>query len=333
MMVTFASPGVLSLLILLVPYAVIRHRLVRASAIAFSPAQIARGSHWRRALHTLQIPAELIVLALAFVAVAGPGRSDTIETYSEKGLDVALVLDISASMQAADFPPTRLEALKHLTTDFLQRAGGNRVAIHAFAGLTFTQSPLTTDRTTLAALVDGLSYESLDHTKTGGTAIGDALLGAGDTLHAARIEGRDQVVILISDGESNSGVDPLLAARYLHDRSVRLHIIGLGGPDPVEVSVYGRPFINTNDEVLKTSLDDTQLRAIAEAAGGRYSLAPDLEVLTTIFNDLARLERTPIEVERFAVRTSWGPRIAGVTLCLFAVWLWMSAFELRRPLR
>lgn len=332
-MAVFSSPGLLWLLLLLAPFALVRRRLLRSSAIAFGPAQIARGSRRRRLLHHLQIPVELVVLAVAVIALAGPGRTEDVEIYSEKGLDVALVLDISASMQAADFPPSRLEALKHLATDFLQRAGGNRIAIHAFAGLTFTQSPLTTDRSTLAALVDGLSYESLDHTRTGGTAIGDALLGAGDALHDARIEGRDQVVILISDGESNAGVDPLLAARFLRDRSIRLHVIGLGGPDPVEVWVHGKPFINTEDEVLKTSLDDAQLKAIAEAAGGRYTLAPDLEVLTTIFNDLARLERTPIEVERLRVRTPWGPQLAGLILCLFAMWFWLSAFELRRPLR
>jgi Ca-activated chloride channel family protein len=332
-MIELASPWLLWLLLGLAPYGLWRWRRTCRSAAPFAPLQYHHGSPARRLLLRLGIALDVVLVAAAVIALAGPHRVDEIESVTSQGLDVVLVLDISASMQAADFPPNRLEALKQVARDFLLRGGGNRVGILAFAGHVFTQSPMTTDHTVLVDMVDSLAFESISHARSGGTAIGDALLVATDTLLASRIPDRDQVILLISDGESNLGVDPGLAARYLREHDIRLHVIGIGGDEPVEVYVHGKPFINQEDQVLVTSLDDTQLIAIAETAGGSYYRARSHDLLAEIFDQLSRLESTPLEVSRLRLQRSLAPGLGLAMALVFAVWLWLNGVVLRRPLR
>jgi Ca-activated chloride channel family protein len=332
-MIELADPRMLWMLLGLAPYGYWRWRRTCSTAVPFAPLQYHCSSLLRRSLLPTGIALEVALLAVVIIGLAGPHRVDEIESVTSEGLDVVLVLDVSASMQAADFPPNRLEALKQVASDFLYRGGGNRVGILAFAGHTFTQSPMTTDHTVLAEMVDSLSFKSISHARSGGTAIGDALLVATDTLLAGRLAGRDQVILLISDGESNLGIDPELAARHLRENDIRLHVIGIGGDEPVEVHVDGQPFINQEDQVLVTSLDDTQLIAIAEIAGGSYYRARSHDLLAEIFDQLSRLESTPLEVRRLRLQRSLVPAIALVLSLLFAAWLWLNGVVLRRPLR
>jgi Ca-activated chloride channel family protein len=314
-------------------FAMLRWRQERRCGVAYPPLQYRRlrnaSGLWSHAL----VPLETLIVGLAILALAGPVRTDQLESLSEHGIDLALVLDVSASMQAADFPPNRLEALKALAGDLILKGGPNRVAVYAFAGHTFTQTPLTSDRSSVLTMVQSLAYESISHSRSGGTALGDALLVAADTLVKHRIDGRDQVLILITDGESNRGADPMLGARFVRSEGLRLVVIGVGGPMPVKVYVRGEPFINAEGEHLETSLDDEQLIEIAEKAGGSYRRAEDLEVLREIFAELGRLQKSPIETSRLLIQQPLAPVISGVMLVLVALWLWLDAMVLRRPWR
>ena len=328
-----ARPILLLLLLLLPLYGYLRRRVLRAAATPYAPLQVAGHGGFRSWLLRLQLPFEIVLLAITVLTLAGPQRSDEIELISEEGLDVALALDISASMQAADFPPNRLEALKGLAVDFVRRSGSDRIAVYAFAKHIFSQTPLTTDHGALSSLIEGLAFTTIDHAASGGTALGDALLAATDGLLRARIPDRDQVIVLITDGQSNFGADPILGARFAAENDIALYVIGVGGEDPVEVYVDGKPFITVEDKILETSLDDTQLVEIAEAVGGRYLRAEDMNVLTGIFDDLSRLETTPLEVETVEVTKSYAPFAAAGLFLLFAGWLLGDGFLLRRPLR
>lgn len=327
----WANPGILFLGFLIPPLLAFRIYRQKRTAVQAAVLQILPPSRLRQALFYIRYACEGLVLLVALAALAGPHRSQDLELIREEGIDVALVLDVSASMMAADFPPNRLEALKELSKDFVRRSGSNRLAVFAFAKDTFTQSPLTTDHDVLIELVDGLAYEMIDHSTSGGTAIGDALLAAGTSLAQNRIEGRDQVIILITDGESNFGADPLLAARFILDKKIRLHVIGLAGPVPIEVYINGKPFITTDNTILKTSLDDKQLREIAKESHGEFYRASDHGILTRIFDQLSRLERTPLEIQKMKTRTYFVSPLAWAALGLFALWLILSLW-VRRPL-
>jgi Ca-activated chloride channel family protein len=254
-----------------------------------------------------------------------------VELLEGEGVDVVLVLDVSLSMLAEDFPPNRLAALRTLARDFITRSGGNRVGIVAFARDAVVQSPLTRDHAVLLQLLDGATVYLLDPGLSGGTAVGDALLVAAERLRGSRLEGRDQAVVLITDGESNEGLDPVLAARYLAADGVRLYAIGVGGTEPVEVSFEGER-VGSDDQPYLAALDDRQLRAVTEAAGGRFFRATDVDALEQIFAELSRLESAPLVARPLELRRSWVAAVALGVLSLFAAHLSLS-LAVRRPYR
>ncbi len=326
-------PLLLLLLPAVLPFCLRRRKRIWASAIPWAPAQFSSTpGRFRIALVLEQLILGFLLL-LGILSAAGPHVGEDVQMISEKGIDIALVLDISASMQAADFKPNRLEALKKVSRDFVRRAGTHRMAVYAFAGRVFTQTPLTHDRESLAELIGSLAYESIDHGASGGTALGDALLLATDDLVGHRVRGRDQLIVLIGDGESNQGMDPTLAARHLKEMGIRLEVIGIGGEEAVKVMVHGKPFINVDDEVLMTKLDDAELREVARLGGGRYQRAVDGEILQTIFDRISKMTATPLEERSVRVEHSLVPPLALLFFLLLFFWAGMNLLLLRRPLR
>ena len=337
---SFDRPWLLVLLVGLPVYLWARARIT-GTAVAFAPRQLwdpasssGRGSsRWMRGMRGMRGLLDALFYAGVVVALAGPHLEDSFESVSEEGIDLALVLDISASMQAEDIRPNRLEALKDLAQNLAQRSSGNRIGVFVFAKHVFTQTPLTTDADLLAQLVGELSYETIRHAESGGTALGDALLVANDALERQRVEGREQMIVAFTDGESHEGIDPLLAARAVRESGVALQVIGIGRTEPVPVFVYGKPFINVNDQQLETQLQEEQLIEVAAAAGGVYRHAESLDVLQAVFADLEQLTAAPLEVRRRVLRHSLVPTLAPVLLLLFLGWVVLESRTLRSPLR
>ncbi len=308
-----------------------RTRLRRRNTVPHAPLQLRPVPGKRRASVVASV-VEALLLTTAIVALAGPHRSTELELMDGEGVDVLLILDVSLSMLAEDFPPNRLEALRRIAGDFITRSGSNRIGILVFAKDVFVQTPLTSEHRILRELLKGVSVNAIHQGKSGGTAVGDALLVAAERLAAARVEGRGQALVLITDGESNIGIDPVLAARYVAEQDVRLYSIGIGSEEPVEVFFEGERVGDPDDPYL-AFLDDTQLRAIAEAASGNYYRATDVDALEQVFAQLSRLESAPLEVRTVEIRrflTSW---LALAILPLFAVCLVLDGVVLRRPLR
>jgi len=320
--------------LLLVPlYAVLRGRLLRRDAVPHAPLQYRaapRRSRWLRGAG-LRLALEALLIATLVVALAGPHRATRLELMDDAGVDVVLVLDVSLSMLAEDFPPNRLDALRRIARDFVRRSGGHRIGVLIFARDVYVQSPLTTDHPILLSLLDSVTVYALDQDKSGGTAVGDALLVAGDRLRQAKVEGRDQAVILITDGESNLGADPVLAARYLRELGMRLYAIGIGGEKPVDVFFEGRPV--GGNTPYRAYLDDTQLRAVTAAANGRYYRAADVGALEEVFAELSRLESAPLERRTVELREGRASYLALAALPLFAAVLVLGGVVARRPLR
>lgn len=277
---------------------------------------------------------EVMLWGGAIAALAGPARVYELDLHDEAGIDLALVVDISASMQAADLPPNRLEVVKRLSQDLVRRRAGNRIGVYAFAGFCATQVPFTTDNAAVIDLLDGLSYRSITHdTKSGGTAIGDALLVASDDLARLAVAGRDQLIVLATDGESTGGVDPVLVARRLREQGVKLHVIGIGQETEVPVFVEGKPFITTAGTQLHTRLDDHQLREIARAADGSYDRADSTDALTRVFEHIAALSAEPLRLQDVRVERSLVPQLSLGLVLLLGLWLGFDGLWLRRPLR
>ena len=329
--IRFGQPWLLALLLLVPVYALLRRRQRRRRTVRFPPLQYRAGETGWRFWRQLAPQLELLVLALVVAGLAGPYKESRLDLIEDEGVDVMLVLDVSLSMLAEDLEPNRLEALRRIARDFVSRAGGNRIGIVIFAKDSYVQTPLTTDHRSLLALLDGVTVYTLDQNKSGGTSVGDALLVTVERLTRSRIEGRDQSLVLITDGESNTGIEPELAARYVREHGIRFYAIGVGGTEPMAVSFEGSP-IGAEGDYLAV-LDDRRLRNVTELAGGRYYRATDVGILEEIFGELSRLESAPLELRTVASRRSFGHWPALAALALFLLHLTLGGVLLRSPFR
>lgn len=309
-----------------------RYKLLIAQSIRYAPIQHTAPQKRFSSIYILLIVEGFLLVSSIFVS-ANPYKANYQNLIHETGVDIALVLDVSASMQAADFEPNRLEYMKKVCKNFIERSTAHRIGIFIFAQETFTQTPLTFDHKTLLELVDGISYNVIDHSIGGGTAIGDALLWATESLLKSRVEKRDQAIILLTDGENTHGIDPELAAKYLHSKNIYLFIIGMAGAKPIPVFVNGKPFITPSGNQLITSLDDKSLEKIAKAGNGLYFRAKTENGLNQIFKEISFMSKTPLENEKIYTQQSYAPTLTWVVLVLFFLWLLVYGFFVRTPIK
>lgn len=326
-------PWVLLGLCLLPVYWLWRRRLRQHDRVAFAPLQLEarRAGRWRRLAWRCSPAFEVLLVTLLLLGLAGPRHLQHLQLLEEEGIDLVLVLDVSLSMLAEDFPPNRLDALRELARQFILQSGQHRLGIVVFAGDTYVQSPPSMQRDVVLELLQGVTVEAISTTKSGGTAIGDALLVASEGLRKVKVEGRDQALILMTDGESNTGSDPVLAARYARDLGIRTYILGIGSERPVPVMRHGKPL--GGDTPYMAVLDDAQLKAIAEAAGGRYDRAIDVGSLERLLAELARLEGAPLKGREVEISRSYGPIVAALLLGGFLCFMAVDGLWTRRPLR
>ncbi|MBE7412100.1 MAG: VWA domain-containing protein [Leptospiraceae bacterium] len=328
----FETPLILLGLLIIPLFFIYRVITLKNEFLRFPVIQAYENNKWKFPVIYIKPILESILLALFIIGVASPYSTLEKKGFEEKGIDVSLVLDISASMQASDFKPTRLDFMKEITLDFIKRSSKNRVSVIAFAGVVFTQSSLTNNHEILNELIQSLSFHSIEHNESGGTAIGDALLTSADQLIKNKTHSRDQVIILITDGENTTGVSPLLSAKYIYDNKIRLYVIGLGGIENIPVYVNNKPYLTPSGKVLTTSLQDDELKNIAKEASGKYFHAKNQSILTDIFNELTKLESTVIEVEGYKQKVSKNIYIAGLSFLIF-LFLLILNFSIRRPIK
>jgi Ca-activated chloride channel family protein len=275
---SFASP-IFLLALLLIPlgiaaqiYARRRRRrfAVRFPGAATVAAVAARTSAWRR-----RVPPLLLALASVALAVALARPQATVAVPIERA-SVVLVLDTSRSMLADDVSPSRLEAAKAAATRFLDRVPPTLlVGLVAFSTAPHTFIDPTTSRDELRFTIASLSPD-------GGTATGDALRAALD--RAKRRVGKDgkrapSAIVLLSDGKSTDGQDPVAVAREAGRAGVPVNTVALGTPDG---TVPGGPF----NPIIPVPPDPETLRAMAQASGGRAFQVQDAQELDRVYQRL-----------------------------------------------
>ena len=247
----------------------------------------------------------LLVLALVIVSLARPLWGYAFDEVKRKGLDLLLAVDVSRSMLSNDVQPSRLERVKLATQDLLNELQGDRVGLIAFAGKAFLQAPLTID---YDAAVDSINELDTKIIPEGGTNISDAIALATRTFGKSATGNR--ALIIFTDGEELSG-DAVRAAKAAADAGVRIFTVGVGTPAgsliPIEGESGGTAFVkDAQGQVVKSKLDETRLREVAQAAGGFYvHLENGPRTMKQLFSDglskmqvadiNARLSRRPIE--------------------------------------
>ena len=254
----------------------------------------AGGGTWLAWLRHVPFVLRIAALSLIIVAIARPRSSSQMERVDTEGIDIVFAMDVSTSMLARDFQPDRLSAAKDIAIEFIAQRPSDRMGIVVFAGESYTQCPLTTDRATLINLMKEVQTDLIED----GTAIGNGLATA-----VARMKDSDaksRVVILLTDGVNNMGeIDPGMAAEIAKTYGIRVYTIGVGAngeaPYPVQTP-WGIELRNYPVEI-----DEPLLKDIASATGGRYFRATDNTKLSEIYAEIGQMEKTRTTVDSFPV--------------------------------
>jgi len=320
----------LLLLLLPVPWLLRRRRVTFRHAAAHDLAALPRS--WAQRARPVVPLLRMIVLALLVLAMARPQVVDERTRLRTKGIAMQLVIDRSGSMDAVDYASdgdqrTRLQIVRDIVEAFVRGEDGrggrpnDLIGVVAFGTYADSLCPLTFDHDHVARVVQSIEIPLRPDER--GTAIGDGLALAVERLrwadprrpnHATEeITGR--VVILLTDGENNSGdIDPLLAAEIAAALDVRVYTVGVGSARGVAVLPSVDPLTGRRQQ-LAVGIDEELLRQIAAMTGGRYFLATDRASLEAIYREIDALEgseiegQTSVDVREAAI--AWTPLFGG----------------------
>ena len=264
-----------------------------------------------------------LALVMIVIAIARPRSSEQMEKVDTEGIDIVLAMDVSTSMLARDFAPDRINAAKDIAIEFISQRPSDRMGIVVFAGESFTQCPLTTDRATLINLMKEVNTDLLED----GTAIGNGLATA-----VARMKDSDakrRVVILLTDGVNNCGeIAPETAAEIAKTYGVRVYTIGVGAngtaPYPV-MTPWGVQMQN-----VKVEIDEKLLSEVAATTGGRYFRATDNTKLAEIYAEINKMEKARTTIDSFPVYKELFGLYALLALLALLLEFFIDRFVLRR---
>ncbi|OGS20080.1 MAG: hypothetical protein A2252_08615 [Elusimicrobia bacterium RIFOXYA2_FULL_39_19] len=237
----------------------------------------------------------LAVLTLLIFAFARPQKGIVTNESSTKGIDIMLCVDTSGTMQALDFQPkNRMQVAKETAKEFIKARKHDRIGIVVFAGLSFTQCPLTIDHD---ALYDFMDKVEVGMTQVDRTAIGNALLTSVGRLKDS--PGKSKIIVLLSDGRNNAGeVDPITAAKAAQSVDIKIYTVGIGVPGKA-LFPYQHPVLGLQYGYLPEELDENMMRQIADITGGKYFRAKTYGGFRDIFKQIDKLEKTEIKESQY----------------------------------
>lgn len=320
---TFADPWFL-LTALAAPLVVaavwIKRRRKQPSVIfpMFRSAKRVGATSWKVHLRWLPTSASIVAIILLAIVLARPQSVSEGEDVWTEGIDLVLVLDISASMLAQDFSPDRVGAAKQVAAEFISSRPNDRIGLVLFAKQAFTQCPVTIDHTILLELLSGVQIGLADPDNT---AIGSALAAGLNRLKDSAAKSR--VIVLLTDGENNYGLPPMTAAEAAQALGIRVYTIGVGtrgtAPYPTR-DIFGRTVM----QQVPVNIDEPLLQEIAQMTGGRYFRATDNSKLVEIFAEIDKMEKTRIEIHAFRRFSEKFYPFAKVALGLILIGLFLS---------
>jgi Ca-activated chloride channel family protein len=310
--------------LLLAAYIVMQRRrrryALRYASVGLVRQAVGRGPGIRR-----HIPPALFLLAVAALALALARPRMSVPVPQDTGT-VILAIDVSGSMQATDVSPDRMQATKDAAERFVRRQPrGVEIGVVSFSdSAALVQAP-TDDKDDVLSAIRRLRPMAGTNIGGGLQAALDAIAQSADgaRLTATPTPGAAQAevdvppasIVLVSDGESNTGPPPLEVAQQAAEAGVKVYTIGIGTAQGLQLRIRGQSVF--------TRLDEPTLRGMAEATGGRYLSAQDESQLAAVYDDLSheqRIEREQIEVTFLAAAGALLFSVAGAALSL----LWFN---------
>ncbi|MGL5670939.1 MAG: vWA domain-containing protein [Cetobacterium sp.] len=252
------------------------------------------------------------------LALARPQLTTEGKVVKKDGIDIAIALDLSKSMEARDFNPNRLEKSKELLNEFVDKRPNDRLSLVVFGGEAYTKVPLTFDHSVLKNMISNITTD--DITSNNRTAIG---MGLGVALNRLKdSNSKSKIIILMTDGENNSGeMSPIGAAEVAKELGIKVYTIGIGAKEIAVPGFFGTSYIENKE------LDENLLNLIAEKTKGKYFRASDSKEFQNIFNEINNLEKSKIDSRSIYNITEYFEELLKVALVLFLLGIFFEYFK------
>ncbi|NUM81874.1 VWA domain-containing protein [bacterium] len=302
-MIKFASPYffyLLALIPLLFIFYLYRRRHKDRQIQAFGDKELIQQLTASRSRTKIRVKTIFLfsAMGLLILALAGFEIGTKYEQVKIEGVDIVLALDISASMNAQDIQPSRIEKAKFEIGSLLEMLGGDRIALVVFAGNAFIQCPMTSDYSALHMFLDAIETST---TTSAGTNFTEALQTAAQAFirHDGETSGSSagKAIIMFSDGEDHS-TDASTMIQTLNEQNIRVYTVGVGTSNPVPIPVYDEQgnqydYKKYNGSVVTTKLEDALLKKLAEETGGDYyPVSTGGQTMKKIYDNVSKLEKT-----------------------------------------
>ena len=286
-------------LLLLLPLAIVWYIFKRKKQVATLQISSLKGFQDTSLLPKLKpilFVLRLLAMSAVVVALARPRTVDiSSKTKTNKGIDIVMSIDISASMLAKDLKPNRLDALKKVAAKFIKGRPSDRIGLVLYAGESYTKTPITSDKSIVLGSLGEVKYDSR---VSGGTAIGMGLATSVNRLKDSKA--KSKVIILLTDGVNNSGtIDPKIASELALNFGIKVYTIGLGTNGTAMSPVALRQNGDFVFDRVKVEIDEKLLKEIAKATGGKYFRATNNRKLQEIYAEINKLEKTEVEEFKF----------------------------------
>ncbi|WP_379964515.1 vWA domain-containing protein [Epilithonimonas sp. UC225_85] len=291
----FYSPWFLLLFILFIPLLILDAGKKKSRGIAVPSVQNMQPSGSISLVMKFLKVSKYLILTSLIIALARP-RTYTIsqDRDDSKGIDIMLSVDVSLSMLAKDLDPDRLEALKKIAIDFVNKRENDRIGLVAYSGEAYTKVPLTTDHQVVVDELNQLNPLELEP----GTAIGEGLSVAVNHLKSSKA--KSKIIILMTDGVNTiiNAMPPQIAAELAKNNGIKVYTIGIGSNGfaafPTGTNIFG-DIVFTEQ---KTEIDENTLMDISQLTGGKYFRATDNNSLQTVYDEINQLERSDVKTSK-----------------------------------
>ena len=253
---------------------------------------------WKVALMPLQLLLRIATFVLIVFVLARPQTSNSWKDRTIEGIDIMLAMDVSTSMLAEDLSPNRIEAAKKVAAEFIADRPNDNIGLTIFAGVSFTQCPMTIVHASLLNLLHGVRADiAARGLIQDGTAIGMGLANAVARLKDSKA--KSKVVILLTDGSNNMGdISPMTAAEIAKSLGIRVYTIGAGTNGTAR---YPMPVGNGVQYVnLPVEIDTKTLNDISNATDGKFFRATNTRELQQIYKEIDQLEKTKLNVKQYS---------------------------------
>ncbi len=268
---------------------------------------------WNSPFKYVKILLVSLIIILMTIIIANPNKINTDKKIKKNGIDIILMLDVSPSMDTPDLKPSRIEVAKKVIEDFISNEKSDRLGLIVFSWKPFTSIPLTFDYNILKETIKNISTNTL---RLNGTNIWDSIMLAKSIFEKQipkkDFNKREKVIILVTDGDSNTGINPILAAKAAKQDNIKIYTIWIWGKQALYISwLWVVPPLNS-----KT------LEQIASITWWQFFRADSNYTFAKIFDELKKLQSNDIEVEIKKQYSQYYYNFAMILLFIFTLYMY-----------